>query len=51
MCVLELGIGCNWLSSLVSAVLEYYYSWLRALVLVLKTGWNYQNESVLKLAQ
>jgi hypothetical protein len=47
ICVLELGNGCNWLSTLVSVVLKSYYSWLRALVLVLKTGWNYQSEWVL----
>ena len=42
----EIGTGCNWLSTLVSVVLEYHYNWLRAVVLVLKTGWNYHSASV-----
>lgn len=46
MCVSELGTGCNWLSTLVSVVLESHYNWLRALVLVMKTGWNYQSALV-----
>jgi hypothetical protein len=29
MCVSELGTGCNWLSTLVSVVLESHYNWLR----------------------
>jgi hypothetical protein len=46
MSVSELGTGCNWLSTLVSVVMASYYNWLRAMVLVLKTGWNYHSASV-----
>jgi len=46
MCGSVLGTGCNWLSTLVSVVLESHYNWLRALVLVLKTGWNYRSALV-----
>jgi len=35
----------------VSAVLESHYNWLRAVVLVLKTGWNYQSALVLAVPE